>query len=204
MLQKSSVVNNKPQNRTSFDGFPGKLIQIKVCFETRIFLPLMIRPFFLLSLISALTWAQPSSIDTFPLPEAPSRRFDIEVEQHQSPEEAVWYQQIRFFRSSDGPVRHGVYVERVRTRDREQRMQYFREYRHLYELGERQDAHVISTYESGVLRRRDYVAVPGLVLTVEFNEQGQEINLPGRTARGALRKRERITSYFDTVFEINS
>ncbi len=164
----------------------------------------MMRSIFLFSLISALTWAQPSSIDTFPLPEAPSRRFDIEVEEITSPEEAVWYQQIRFFRSSDGPVRHGVYVERVRTRDREQRHTHFQEFRHLYEQGERQEAHIVSTYEDGVLRQRDYVALPGLVLSVEFNAQGQEIQLPGRTARGALRKRERISSYFDTLFELNT
>ncbi|MCH8526433.1 MAG: hypothetical protein LAT79_04640 [Kiritimatiellae bacterium] len=155
-------------------------------------------------MISALTWAQPSSIDTFPLPDPPSRRFDIEVEEVSRPDESVWYQQTRTFRSSDGPVRHGIYIERIRTRDREQRHTHFKEYRYLYEQGERQDAHIISTFENGVLRTREYVAMPGLVLSVEFNEQGQEIQLPGRTARGALRKRERITSFFDTLFEINT
>lgn len=164
----------------------------------------MIRPYFFITLISALTWAQPSSIDSFPLPEAPSRRFDVEVRESVRPEEEVWYALERFYGQESGAVRHGLFVERVRTRDREQRHLYFREYRHLYEQGARQDAHVISTYENGVLRLREYVALPGLVLSVEFNAQGQEILLPGRTARGALRKRERITSYFDTLFEINS
>lgn len=164
----------------------------------------MIRPFFLFSMITALTWAQPSSIDAFPLPEAPSRRFDLEVEEVNRPDEAVWYQRVRFYRSSDGPVRHGVYVERVRTRDREQRHTHFQENRYLYEQGERQEAHILSTYENGILRNRDYVAMEGLVLSLEYNEQGQEIQLPGRTARGALRKRDRITSFFDSLFEINS
>lgn len=124
------------------------------------------------------------------------------MHQETDPDQAVWYVRFSYFYDGDERVKHGLEVVRERLRDRERHATDFIETRRIHENGEPLDHHVVSTYRDGVIRERIYHASPQLSLVTEYNESGQEILLPGRTARGAQRKRERITSQFDTVFDL--
>ncbi len=157
----------------------------------------------MLFLLTSLAIATPSSIDSFPLPEAPSRRFDLQYSEEMDPEAEIWYRRGGYYVENGNRVKHGLEVERKRLRDRERHHRDFIETRRLWENGEEMNQRVESVYQDGVLRERHYVAAPRVQLTIEFNESGQEILEHGRTARGARRKRDRITNHFDEIFEIN-
>lgn len=156
-----------------------------------------------LTLLPFILSAQTSSIDVFPLPQLPERRFDVQVHQAQDLEQERWYLREHFYLREDARVRHGLLIERIRLRDRERATSEFQEIRRMYEHGEAGPHKVISIYQAGVLRERRYQAAADLVLVVEFNESGQEILQMGRTARGAQRKRERIIAHYHQIFELN-
>jgi len=162
------------------------------------------RIFLMIPLIASLSWGQPASIEAFPMPTAPARRFDVQVREKTAPEAELWYHRYGYYLRGEEEIRHGVEVERIRMRDRERHATEFKEVRHVWDEGARHEARVESLYQEGVLRQRDYIATAEVRLTVLYNADGQEIREPGRHARGGLRVRERITSQFDTIFELKT
>jgi hypothetical protein len=146
--------------------------------------------------------AAPSSIDTLALPTPPVRRYDLETVEEVRRGEETWYRRVQVFERDGAKVRHGLEIERVRTRDRETFDLDYIETRRMYDGGVPAPHRVVSTYEKGVLRQRDYVVDGDFTISLRFNESGQEIQAPGAATRGAGRKRDRITHVFDSLYEL--
>ncbi|MDA3874937.1 MAG: hypothetical protein PF795_13390 [Kiritimatiellae bacterium] len=164
----------------------------------------MIRTLFLSSLVSVTTLlATPSSIDAIGLPVAPASRFETEKIEKVDPDAEVWYSLEHVYAYEGEKVRHGLWIQRSRSRDRERYRTDFVEIRRMYYEGEGAEHEVVSTWIDGVLRKREYKLSDELMITLEFNASGQPMRGPRQNARGGRAKRERITNVFDEVYKIN-
>lgn len=165
----------------------------------------MIRVLLLSSFLSLPSlFATPSSIDSVGLPLAPANRYDTRKIETMDADAEVWYSLEHVYDLEGETVRHGLFIQRIRSRDRERHRTDYVEVRRMYYEGEPADHQVISTWIEGVLRKREYKLSEALVVTLEFNASGQPIRGPRRNARGGRAKRERITNVFDRVYKINS
>jgi hypothetical protein len=158
----------------------------------------------LLVSFSCLLSAAPSSIDAPGMPKAPSVRYDLETVETVDPEAETWYLSYSYFEEEGKPVRHGLYIERTRSRDRERHATHYEELRRIYYSGEPSMHEVTSIWIDGILRRRDYRLSEKMVITLEYNEQGEIIRGLKQKARGGRAKRERITELFDRIYELNT
>ena len=159
---------------------------------------------FIIMYISALR-AAPSSIDSLGLPEEPETRYNVETSETILRDELVWYSFYSFFISESGDeTKHGLWIERIRSRDRERFNTDFVETRKIYYSGEESLHSVVSTWVAGILRERQYIISEELNITLKYNDQGQEIRGPKASARGGRAKRERIIRVFNEIYKLNN
>lgn len=144
-----------------------------------------------------------SSIRSVDLPQAPSNRYAIQESETQNQEELIWYAFYRYYLKGEEQVKHGLWIERTRSRDRERFNTDFTEVRKIFYEGKASTHSVESTWIDGVLRERIFILNAKLKISVKYNAQGQEIMGPKAKARGGLAKRERITRVFNDVYELN-
>ena len=147
----------------------------------------------------------PSSIDSLGLPAFPENRYNLETSESILRDELVWYRFYTYFTNDSGnETRHGLWIERIRSRDRERYNTDFVETRKIFYQGSESQHAVISTWVGGVLRERKYVLSEKLEIVIEYNEAGQEMMGPKANARGGRAKRERITRVFDEIYKLNN
>jgi hypothetical protein len=158
----------------------------------------------LLCLSSLPLLAAPSSIDALGLPEAPENRYNLEEFESVLPDALIWYTFYTYFNEGGEEVKHGLWIERTRSRDRERYNRDYMEVRRIYYHGKISQHAIESTWIGGVLRQRDYILSENLVITIRYNEQGQEEMGPKANARAGRAKRERITRVFDEVYKLNN
>ncbi|WFB37468.1 hypothetical protein P3T73_06805 [Kiritimatiellota bacterium B12222] len=158
----------------------------------------------LLFLTSFTLQAAPSSIDSLGLPEKPETRYDLDEVENIDREERVWYEFYTSYTENGEEVKHGLWMERERSRDRERHDTDYVEVRKIYYQGEVSTHSVVSTWVNGVLRERNYILSEELNVLIKYNAQGQEIMGPKANARGGRAKRERITRIFNEVYQINN
>ncbi len=166
----------------------------------QLFMKLKLLLLFLISLSSL--GAAPSSIDSLGLPEAPENRYQLEQVEQIDREAEVWYSFYTYYTSGEAQVKHGLWIERMRSRDRERHASDFVETRRIYYAGEVSNHSVVSVWINGVLRQRDYILSEDLRVTVKYNEQGQEMRGAKANARGGRAKKERIIRVFDNVYNL--
>ncbi|MDF3128504.1 hypothetical protein P0Y35_04790 [Kiritimatiellaeota bacterium B1221] len=149
-------------------------------------------------------WAAPSSIDSLGLPEVPENRYQLDEWEKIDREAEIWYTFYTYYKSGEDEVKHGLWIERTRSRDRERHATDFEETRKIYYEGEVSVHSVVSIWINGVLRQRDYILSEDLRVTVKFNEQGQEMRGPKANARGGRAKKERIIRVFNDVYNLTN
>lgn len=155
------------------------------------------------SLWIATVFAVPSSIDQLPLPQEPSRRYGLKEVERVKQEAELWFERYSVYEEGGKEKRHGLWIERRRTRDRERFDQDFTEVRRMYYSGKLAEHRVESIYQRGVLRKRIYVLSNDLQIEVEYNERGEALRGKRASARGGRAKRERVMRVFDDVYDLN-
>lgn len=149
-------------------------------------------------------FAAPSSIDALSLPEVPANRYNLEKVELVQADSLVWYTAYSFHKSGELEIKHGLWIERTRSRDRERYNTDYEEMRRIYYEGEASIHGVKSIWVAGVLRQRDYILSENLVITIEYNDQGQEMMGPKANARGGRAKREQIIRVFNDVYKLTN
>ena len=144
-----------------------------------------------------------SSIDSLGLPAHPENRFSLQTFQQMDRDALVWYTLYRYFLEEGAQVKHGLWIERVRSRDRERFDTDFVELRHIYYQGVRSAHSVKSIWIGGVMRERIYTLTEKLKIEVNYNEEGREMMEGAANARGGRAKRERIVRVFKDVYNLN-
>ena len=157
----------------------------------------------LLTLSVSSLLAAASSIDSLNLPSHPENRFSLETVERMDPDALVWFTYYRYYLEEGSQVKHGLWIERVRSRDRERFDTDFEEIRHMYYQGERSAHSVKSIWIAGVLRKRVYRLTEQLTIEVTYNEDGRERMEGAAKARGGRAKRERIVRIFQDVYNLN-
>ncbi len=146
--------------------------------------------------------AAPSSIDSLALPKAPSQRFGMKEHVESDPDLERWYYAYRYFEQGGAEIKHGLEIERKRSRDRERFDTDYVEKRRIYYEGKAAQHFVESTWVNGVLRKRVYHIQQGLEVVLEYNADGALKQGPKAHARGGRAKRERIVAIFHEVYEL--
>ena len=147
--------------------------------------------------------AASSSIDSLGLPAHPENRFSLQTFEELDRDALVWYTYYRYYLEEGSQVKHGLWIERVRSRDRERFDTDFEEVRHMYYQGERSTHSVKSIWIGGVLRERIYTLSEQLQIEVKYNADGREMMEGTANARGGRAKRERIVRVFKDVYNLN-
>jgi len=143
-----------------------------------------------------------SSIDAMGLPAHPENRYTLQEFESLEKEELIWYTFYRYYMESGQEVKHGLWITRMRSRDRERFDTDFEEKRVIYYEGVPSNHSVESVWIDGVLRERVFTLSENLVIKITYNDDGKEIMEGKANARGGRAKRERIVRVFNDVYEL--